>query len=733
VFESNLAQTTLSTVNLYARNFTNVYSVGTVTAPSSSNLYIGVNYDSWVYSTTRTVSNSQSQFDVISTFDNPSRITKLSFRNQLIQGIQLDTQTGTSFTNSLGSSADGPWSQYGNLYAHFAGNYVFSGSATDGFSMTVGTTTQSTLPLTISATARNWYPIKIYSPSPFTIKCTMPNGKTDLTNSLFPMQNLNYMYSTAPSTYTLSGLKPNETTYTQIIASTPIIADSVNVITVSDTKFYRALKLTLTKSGNSNITSFTDYRIYNEYGPINVPGALGGSNTLSPAEWIQIQLPSAQVVYSYSFVSGASSWKLEGGSDGSSFPALLHSVTSYYKPENHFTIVPTPTAYRFYKLTVTENSDSNLSIGYFKLFDSNRLYINPYMTSNTFSDPSTYRPGGLPGKYEFLSGPSTADYSAVFDGVTRNQPVSGYTDTSSYTGSQTTKVSNNLVYGNWVQMKLPVGAVASTFLMTYPQNGPNTFTFCGSYDGSNWLNCNTLTNFALTSPASDVQYSFNSLQFSNNYNYYRFIVSNCSSTGGTLNIGNIKILDSSGFMIHSFTNALTPQVINPNVYGGKSTPLETMTLNLTSVNTLKTVTIDPPSYGEYPSNISVYISGGGGFLRDIYPIAYNGTTVTYNAQSVTQLSNINFRYNSMNYNPSGRTRALVSNFKIYNAQGIQIVPPFTSNTYTTASEPSRNLQYGRWPHIGNHSMDAHPGQAVDGIGGYGEFDRGGSDSLWRYD
>ena len=697
VFESNIVQTTLATVNLYARNYTNVYSVGTVTAPSSSNLYIGVNYNSSVDSTTRTVSNSQSQFDVISKFDNPSRITKLSFRNQLVQGIQIDTPTGTSFINSLGSST-GAWSQYGNLYAHFTGSYTFSvgdtGSVQSGFSMTVGTTTQTTLPYTLVATARIWYPIRIYSPSALTITCTMPNNKTDLTNSLFPMQNLNYMYSTAPSTYTLSGLKPNETSYTQIIASTPIIADSVNVITVSDTNFYSELRLTLTKSTNSNITSFTDYRIYNEYGPINVPGALGG-NAFSTPEWIQIQLPSAQVVYSYSFVSGASSWKLEGGSDGTSFPALLHSVTSYYKPENHFTIVPTPASYKFYKLTVTENSNSNLSIGYFKLFDSNRLYINPYMTSNTFSDPSTYRPGGLPGKYEFLSGPSTTDYSAVFDGVTTSRDVQNYSSPSSYTGSQTTKVSNNLVYGNWVQMKLPIGANASTFLMTYPQNGPNTFTFCGSYDGYNWLNCNTTTNFALTSVQTDVQYSFNSLQASNTYNYYRFIVSNCSSAGGTLNIGNIKILDSSGFMIHSFTNASTPQVINPNVFGGKSTPLETMTLNLSSASDVSTVTIDTPSYGEYPSNVSVYNLLTGSLIRDIYPVAYNGATVTYNAQSVTQLSNINFRYNSINYNPSGRSRAFISNFKIYNNQSIQIVPTFTSNTSTSVSQPKQNLEYGQ--------------------------------------
>lgn len=687
-YQQTQSNATLQNVNFYARNFTNAYSVQTVTKSSSSNLYIGVS------PLTRDVSDKRQTFDVARTFNNPSRITKISFQNTIKQGIQTNVGTDTTFSTTLGSGS-GPFTQYGNLYAYNSGTYTFritaqlpnrSSVTIDGSPYFVTTNNYG-----FNWAAGSWHTISIVGTAAFFIGVTLPNGQTDLTNSLFPNQSPTpkFTYATAPSAYSLSGIKSGSTTATTI-QSGPVIPEDINVISVSDTSFFDSITLTLTKSVNSNITSFTDYRIYNEYGPINVQNASGGTSS----EWVQLNVPTvAALANSYSFVSNASSWVLESASDAAftSIKTVLHTVKSYYKSEKYFFIPPPPQpsfGNKYYRLTVTENNDSNLSIGYFKLFDSNQRYINPYQTSNTYSDTSTYRPGGMIGKYEFASS-TTADYSTIFDGVTRDTAFASY-DSTGYTGSSSTKIDDTtLVYGHWAQIKLPLGSIANTFVMTTPStplNSPNTFTFCGSYDGYNWATCNTVANYFTTLPTPCTQYSFNSLQLSNNYNYYRFIVSNCITTN--LKVGTIKMLDKNGLMINSFVSSVKPRLDDPTVFGGGNTAVESLTLNLTATYTLSSFSLAATSYGEYPSNISVYDSITGSLIENLLPSPYDGNTVSYNFSNPSALSNVKFAYNSINYNPSGRPQAYIANLQLYSSSttALNILPTFTSNiTATTRS------------------------------------------------
>ena len=692
-YQQTQSNATLQNVNFYARNFTNAYSVQTVTKSSSSSLYIGVS------PLTRDVSDKRQTFDVTRTFNNPSRITKITFQNAIKQGIQTNVGADTTFSTTLGSGS-GPFTQYGNLYAYNSGTYTFritaqlpnrSSVTIDGSPYFVTTSAGWNANYGFNWAAGSWHTISIVGTAAFFIGVTLPNGQTDLTNSLFPNQSPTpkFTYATAPSAYSLSGRKSGSTTATTI-QSGPVIPEDINVISVSDTSFFDSITLTLTKSVNSNITSFTDYRIYNEYGPINVQNASGGTSS----EWVQLNVPTvAALANSYSFVSNASSWVLESAYDAAftTIKTVLHTVKSYYKSEKYFFIPPPPQpsfGNKYYRLTVTENNDSNLSIGYFKLFDSNQRYINPYQTSNTYSDTSTYRPGGMIGKYEFASS-TTADYSTIFDGVTRDTAFAGY-DSTGYTGTSSTKIDDTtLVYGNWAQIKLPLGSVANTFVMTTPStplNSPNTFTFCGSYDGYNWATCNTVANYFTTLPTPCTQYSFNSLQLSNNYNYYRFIVSNCITTN--LKVGTIKMLDKNGLMINSFVSSVKPRLDDPTVFGGGNTAVESLTLNLTATYTLSSFSLAATSYGEYPSNISVYDSITGSLIENLLPSPYDGNTVSYNFSNPSALSNVKFAYNSINYNPSGRPQAYIANLQLYSSSttALNILPTFTSNiTATTRS------------------------------------------------
>lgn len=675
VFESLESSANILSVNLYARNFTNIYSNGIFTITSSSNLY----------NTTSASSNvsSKDSFELRTIFINPTRVEKITFTNDIIQGIQTDESQKSYFSTSLGSTNGIRCVQYGNLFCYQTGTYDFSfGQGATAFdTLNIDGTTYAGGGGQITRNAGQWINLGTDSTVPITV--TLPNGKTDLTNSLFPLQNQNYTYFTVPKSYILFGNVNG--TYTQLQYG--LIAPSAKtVITVSDKRFFSEINVYFTKS--SSLVTMNNYTIFSEFGPVNIPTALGGTGS----EWIKIKLNSSTSISGYSFESpGVSSWILEGSINDSAYTAV-HSLSSYYSPEKFF-IIPASTAYQYYRLTVTETSTPSLQIGKFKLYDSNRLYINPYQTSNDFNDTITYRPMGLMGKYEFASS-TTADYSTIFDGQATDTGMYSYDlYGGGYTGSVSTKVSNNLIYGNWEQIKLPVGVVANTFVMTAPTNplySPNIFTFCGSYDGYNWLNCNTFT--FNTVPNAFSQYSFTSLQGSNNYNYYRFIVSNCitSTTPQTpCSIGTIKILDSNGFMIESFSNTQNQRITNPNVGGGRG--FDYLNLNISSNSMLSYVTLDVPSYGLYPSNINVWDMVTKSLIEYITPSTITSSNVRYNFNTSRLVSNVRFTYQSINYNPYSDGRALVRNLKVYDIFGMKVSSPFTSNTYQDPIAPRQNF------------------------------------------
>jgi hypothetical protein len=141
-------------------------------------------------------------------------------------------------------------------------------------------------------------------------------------------------------------------------------------------------------------------------------------------------------------------------------------------------------------------------------------------------------------------------------------------------------------------------------------------------------------------------------------------------------------------MIHSFINSTNTTIQDPNVFGGIGN--DSLTLNLTFNSQLSNITINTFSYGEYPSNITLTSVA---VVQNIYPSAYDGTTVSYNVSSTAQLSNIRLTYNSINYNPYGHVNAYIQGVQINDFYGVQIVPQFTSNTLAVNKTVKRNLFY----------------------------------------
>jgi hypothetical protein len=126
---------------------------------------------------------------------------------------------------------------------------------------------------------------------------------------------------------------------------------------------------------------------------------------------------------------------------------------------------------------------------------------------------------------------SEASYN-VFDGkfdTFWTTPSNFYGGT--YKGTTSTLVSGTPILGEWIQIKLPVPIILSSYIL-YPRNyldtAPTSFTIVGSNDGTTWFQLNKQTNITKWTYQLGNTYSINSSFF---YIYYRLIIQSNNGNG----------------------------------------------------------------------------------------------------------------------------------------------------------------------------------------------------------
>jgi hypothetical protein len=287
--------------------------------------------------------------------------------------------------------------------------------------------------------------------------------------------------------------------------------------------------------------------VYN--GAVSTP--ISGSAYLG--EWIQIQLPVAIILTSYT-IYNASSWngrapqnfKLAGSNDGNTWILIdtQTGITSWASSTTSLTFTPSvqTTGYTYFRLCVNlingVTSYPFLSIGELILNGTAFAQFPPSAMTGSTTVISGYPYGGSGSYISSASSRANANFidwhafdkSNTGDGWASSLVYSGIT----YSGSQTTLVSSVSYSGEWLQIQCPSVFIASsiTIICQYNAGGPRTFVFAGSIDGITWdllINQTTATNLSTNNSSQSFSISTNTA-----YSYYRLILTSSYSVYGQI-------------------------------------------------------------------------------------------------------------------------------------------------------------------------------------------------------
>ena len=162
---------------------------------------------------------------------------------------------------------------------------------------------------------------------------------------------------------------------------------------------------------------------------------------------------------------------------------------------------------------------------------------NSSITATFTNAPNTIQNGS----YYFSS--SYNDYGAQYS----NYQAFSYSSTNtnywaSNSHGTTTTVNGLFVYGEWLQVQIPVKINMTSFTTCSVNNSPNSIVIAGSTDGSVWYNVYTISTTGLynTNSTSTFGPSINYATNTNTsfYNYFRFIVT--SPGGSQTNLGKVN-------------------------------------------------------------------------------------------------------------------------------------------------------------------------------------------------
>ena len=296
----------------------------------------------------------------------------------------------------------------------------------------------------------------------------------------------------------------------------------------------------------------------------------GESTTVSGVVYtgarLQLQLPNSIQLKGYSISprtidQSPSDWIIAGSINGTTW-VLLDTRTSEFNwiqgTFNYYTI-NNQNNYSYIRIIVTRKnrpyaSSDYMAIAEWKLLadiplpTTAREYPPLPMTANTSYLNGTYGAGSYVASAS-STGASYPGYTAFNKvlGDTYNAWASDtlfYNSTGVYTGIFKTVDINNISYnGDWLQIQLPIAIILTSYSITsrssagaYTFTSPTKWYILASNDGTIWyiIDNQTQTSSVVWTAASQIKtYSINNSQ---NYKYYRIIVTNTNNTTTTSDV-----------------------------------------------------------------------------------------------------------------------------------------------------------------------------------------------------
>lgn len=430
---------------------------------------------------------------------------------------------------------------------------------------------------------------------------------------------------------------------------------------IPDDNYFIRANVTVT-----NITTrprLSNITFYNDRGPINIPGFVGGYGS----EWIQLQVPSNYTVNSYS-IRGAlnSNITLSAGNSEGGLRVISQSINS---TNSHIQIPNSQNT--FYRFQINETPSSRLSLRNIRLYDTAGFEINPYMTSNTFNSSRKDLGECLTGKYNISA--SSRDPTPVFDSSLSTYETGANYNNGNYSiNGRSVTLTNRPVYGEWVQIEFPQPVNVNVFsvgVTSNPSGFANVVQFCASSDGFNWITANSTTR---TTPVANSFYNFTSL-LNTPYKFYRMVVSNLVGTVSKAEFGKLNLFDSAGRRLNSY---YSDDVIDVNTFGGARNSSERIRVQIPQNKKLKYVIMNG---GRLPTSININSS---------QTVIGNGV---YELTNSIDSSLFTININSVEYNRFSSTPAIIE-MKLLDERGKSLIPSLADNI-ATYNEVSLSTPY----------------------------------------
>lgn len=736
VFSNSIqSNVSITTLNLYSSNFQTLFKPGTLPDTPTST------YVPTVYSNTGTffdvptrtwISNSSTINELVIEFDAPARVQRISYNTNptpygLVYTIFDSAQTpipsdfrfisskviSTGYSSELTLGSNRPYLQTGFMYTYGGGTFTFvrSGSApfylwfnTTGALTAANATMTQTTPTsgilrTASFPANTFVPITIYSGGggvpQLTANCSVdrPNIQTsNFQNWLFPTANTFQNYFESPVDLQVLGqrIDAQAGTYTTLLNASDIRRGPINVFTTSDqTSYFSQLKIRPTKTNGYPYTVMRNITLYNESGPINIPGAFGGiyrgsatTTGASPGEWVQIQLPAAMAAHSYSFKPETiSRWTLAGSTNGSTWTPIDTRSNVAYSSSRYS--IASPVQYSYYRFIVNETGatlNGRANVSEFKLFGQNDIELVPYnLQSNTTTLASNLAIGtSLVGSYAVTSSSLVSNPGGAFG--LRGGPTIFTTynlNTGNYEGPNSTTYNRvNIQLGEWVQLEFPSNVAVSSFVIRSPVH-PWNFTFSSSNDAIHWMVSNVQTSYTrgavpLINDRANIPCKF-----------YRLLVNAVRSGTTTCSINRIDFLDPNGNRLNAFTDTT-------RTFGGKTTVPQFIDLTLPAPRIVTSIIVDSPT-NQFGSNIFVY--GDNSLIAPITRYSTQESNVLYTIPNPGAYSSYRIQFNELEYNSTG-ANVYTRNVKLLDQKNIPIVPVLDTVSRLYAAESIQNTPVG---------------------------------------
>lgn len=383
-------------------------------------------------------------------------------------------------------------------------------------------------------------------------------------------------------------------------------------------------------------------------------------------EWIQIQLPQAITLASYTITprndvnfaqQSPQAFVLVGSADGTTWASVdSRTAITWTTASQTFYVTGITASYSYYRLitTVVGNDGQttvrdSVNIAEWELFavpSSTARFVAEYppaaMTANsTALSTAAYGPGSYVASASTEFSTSWQSFQAFDKTVSDTKAWISAVKYVSATGlpssAATTVVNGSIVSGEYVQIQLPSSISVSSYMVVgarstvIAQRSPQSFVLVGSTDGTNWVSIDDQVNLVWTTQSR----TFNVIGNVGAYIYYRLIIRIVGNNGADTTSAGRESAECVELRLYG-APAPAPSEWPPSAMSANTTTINGQVYVASASTTYSTIY---QAFNAFDTNSSTrwVCSGVGGTAPNNVDV-YNNTTGAYTGSVSTTVS-----------------------------------------------------------------------------------------------